>query len=317
MSSLSPTKLIPALACSLVVAGCSVPLFGADGGWGDDAASASNSFEPIVAEEQYVDVDPELFIEGSGATIAGTPGSGVLGCYLSDETPDDERLSALVSCQARFRHPMPEIEFDGGWPAPPFANVASFNFETGEFETGMSPGSQGFMYPPRALEPGERVTIYGTTIYHLHDGGFRAERAGVGYEVHKGVIQHDWDATDRVAQSKEPVPKGTVCGVAYALDGQERLVVAAEDNTICPTAMDTMDAYIQALRGGDSSVQGSAALWQSPENWSCSGRYFFDDEEYVGANGKLTCREGGLDGAAAAEGSGSVVALKLDELGRL
>lgn len=308
MTFLRSSKLLATLACSALLASCSVPLFGQAGSGVDEGASASNApWEATETEEPYVDVDPTLFIEGSGATVAGTPGSGVSGCYLIDKTPDDPRLTALVVCQARFRYPTPDIEFDGGWPDPPFANVASFDFDTEEFQTGMSPGSQGFMYPPRALEPGERVTIYGTTIYHLHDGGFRAERDGTGYEVHKGVIQHDWDSTDRVAQSKEPVDKGTVCGRVYSLNNKDLLVVAAEDGTICPTAMDAMDGYIKALREGDSSIQGNAALWQSPEGWGCSGRYFFDDEEYVGANGKLSC----------SESSGSVVALEPDELSRL
>lgn len=61
----------------------------------------------------------------------------------------------------------------------------------------------------------------------------------------------------------------------------------------------------------------AVALSQPPENWIWSGRYCFDDEEHVGANSKFSYGEGGLDGAATTEGSGSVMALKPNELGRL
>lgn len=320
MFFLRSSKLLATLACSALLVSCGVPQIDGAGSGVDEGASISNAPETREAtetEEPYIDVDPEPFIEGSGATVAGTPESGVSGCYLIDKNPDDPRQSELVVCQARFRYPTPDIEFDGGWPNPPYANAITFNFETAEFETGMSPGSQGFVTPPRALEPGQRVTIYGTTIYHLRDGGFRAERQDTGFEVHNGVIQHDWDSTDRLAQSQEPVGKGTVCGRIYSLDDKDRLVVAAEDGTVCPTAMDAMDGYVTALRKGDSSIQGNAALWESPENWGCSGRYFFDGEENIGANGKLSCSAGGLNGNAAGTSSGAVVALEPDDVSRL
>lgn len=313
---------VPLLAATLLLAGC-VP-----SALRNDAASTPPpTFVPIedvqapdeeitAAQEDdgYVDVDPELFANGYGAVVGGN--SGVAGCFVKDESLDpDYPGQLLTSCQVMFRYPLPEMQFNGGWPDATYSNVFDFDYDLGEFQAGHSPGSQGFASPPPGLEPGQRVTIYGTTFTHLHNGGFRVERDGQGVEVHNSVIQFDDDPEDRIAQSKEPVDVGTQCGVLHAPSGDALAVIAVEDGTNCDTAMDVMEGYRKALHFGET--EGQAALWTSPEGWGCTGRYFYEGEEYIGANGKLSCGDSSPSGEPASVGSGEAVAVPFDEIHRL
>ncbi|WP_070462771.1 hypothetical protein [Corynebacterium sp. HMSC29G08] len=282
----------------------------------NEDASKSPLDEIIAAQddESYEDVDPELFSNEYGAVVGGN--SGVVGCFVQDETLDPEyRGQLLTSCEVMFRYPLPEMQFNGGWPDATYSNVFSFDYDLGEFQVGHSPGSQGFATRPPGLEPGQRVTIYGTTFTHLHDSGFRVERDGQGVEVHNSVIQFDDDPVDHIAESKEPVDFGTQCGVMVAPSGDALAVIAVSEDTTCDTAMDVVEGYRRALHFGET--QGQAAFWTSPEGWGCTGRYFYVGEEHFGANGKISCAASSPSGEPASVGNGEVVAVPFDEIDML
>lgn len=89
-------------------------------------------------------------------------------------------------------------------------------------------------------------------------------------------------------------------------------MVAVEDGTTCGIAMRVFRGYVSALMAGEP--EGQAAFWTAPNGWGCFARWFFPDEEYVGANGKLACGANDRAGTPAKDGSGEVVGVKLDEL---
>lgn len=317
MKRLLAPALAPVVACALALAGCTPwdslenALDNAPQEMQQEAPQETALPEPGVEnsyapydEDEYEDVDPELFRKTSGA-IVGFPDEQA-GCTIKDGGTD--RLDLSV-CQVNFRYPMPPVEFDGGWVGAPLANVVSFNYDTGEFETGQSPGSQGFFEEPRMLEPGQRVTLWGTTMISLLDGGVRVERDGTGFTLRNGVIQMDKDPQDRFAQAAQPVEFGTVCGTVYSPGhGLQEFVVAYEDGMLCSPAMDVMEDYVRGIREGES--QGTGAFWHSSNGWGCAAGYRFDDEEFFGYNGKLSCSDD--------EGTGgSVVVVKPDDLSRV
>lgn len=272
------------------------------------AATTTDGSRTAQAVAEYEDLDPELFNLGGGYVVAGT--SGVGGCMMKTHEPNFR-----FTCQIGFNHPVPPVEGLGGAPDAVGPNVAAYSDKKGRFVTEYSPGAQGYMETPRALERGQRVTIDGATMTHLHDGGFRVEYQGDAFEVHDRVYAREGDLEATRALAAKPVEKGTNCGVTYNANGEDIAVVAAEDGTTCGTAMDIMRSYVRALF--DGQTQGSAGLWTAPNGWGCTGRWFFPDEEYIGGNGKLACGAQDPSGNPASAGSGEVVGLTVNDLGRI
>ncbi|OEY23315.1 hypothetical protein A0K93_03755 [Corynebacterium sp. BCW_4722] len=273
-------------------------------------AEAEEKTEPEeAASETYEDVDPVIFDEGGAYVVGGS--SGVLGCMAKPGT------DYPFNCQITFADPVPPAEDPDGskFGYPP--NIASYDEPTGRFRPEFSPGSQGYMTPPTPLERGQRVTIDGATMTHLHDGGFRVEYKGDSFEVHDGVY------SGTPAQEEKPVAKtasGTVnkgeqCGT-YTRFGEEMGVYALEDGTTCDQAMSTLKAYFVAEENGE--MQGTVTAWTDPQNgWGCFGRYLLPGDTDEPANRKVSCGDTQMNGTKAFDGSGSVVLLDPADAARI
>ncbi|WCZ38642.1 hypothetical protein [Corynebacterium jeddahense] len=274
------------------------------------ASQSETTAEATTASTQaetYEDLDPELFNLG-GAYVVGGADTGVAGCMAKPGT------NYPFNCQISFTYPVPPVEDLGGAGTAIAPNVASW--KDGRFITAFSPGSQGYMTPPRPLEQGQRVTIDGATLTHLVDGGFRVEYNGDAFEVHDGVYARDGEVDQALAVAAKPVSRGTQCGSTFTPSLQDVAIVASEDGTTCGTAARVMRDYVHALI--DGQTEGQAALWTAPNGWSCTGRWFFTGEENVGANGKMACAAKSLQGAPVeGHGSGEVVALTAEDRTRL
>lgn len=271
--------------------------------------SASPSTTATTDSEEYEDLNPELFNLGGAYVVGGSEESGLLGCMVQPA------VDYPFNCQINFTYPIPPVEKDGVAPEGMSPNVASMGDDDDRFITVFSPGSQGYFEPPLPLEPGQRVTIDGAEITHLHDGGFRVTYRGDAFEVHEGVYARDGEIDAALAAAAQPVARGTKCGQTYVPSGQDVAVVAVEDGTTCGIAMRVFRGYVSALMAGEP--EGQAAFWTAPNGWGCFARWFFPDEEYVGANGKLACSAQDPSGVPAQEGSGEVVGLSLEDRNRL
>lgn len=286
-----------------------------------DAAGTTTLATPTetetVTEEvvEYVEVDPARFKEGTGYVVGGGSSdgkseSGVSVCVIN---PGDDYPA---NCQTKFQDPVPPAEEFYGVPPNFDPNVVAYYKEEQRFRAEHSPGAQGYATPPTPLKKGERTTIDGFILTHLKDGGFRVEYKGAWFELHGGIYEaspaakpaenSDKNLTSNAAAT-ETAPGGTVCGEITGPMGQDLYVIATKYDTTCGPAMEAMNGYMDALN--DGQTEGQAAFWTAPNGWGCTARWFFPDEEYVGANGKMSCGAASPSGEPAKEGSGEVVAL--------
>ena len=300
-------RTLPTLAATLLAAVTLSACTTADQNTADETPTPEESAQSTSTQaEAYEELDPELFNNGGAYVVGGSEESGLLGCMAQPAA------DYPFNCQINFTYPIPPVEKDGVAPEGMSPNVASMGDDDDRFITVFSPGSQGYFEPPRPLGPGKRVTIDGAEITHLHDGGFRVTYRGDAFEVHEGVYARDGEIDAALAAAAQPVARGTKCGQTYAPSGQGVAVVAVEDGTTCGIAMRVFRGYVSALMAGEP--EGQAAFWIAPNGWGCFARWFFPDEEYVGANGKLACGANDRAGTPAKDGSGEVVGVKLDEL---
>lgn len=279
-----------------------------------DAAGTTTLATPTetetVTEEvvEYVEVDPARFKEGTGYVVGGS--SGVSGCMI---VPGSDYPT---TCQIKYEDPVPPAEDFGGAPEGLAPNVATYNEKESRFRAEHSPGAQGYATPPTPLNKGERTTIDGFILTHLNDGGFRVEYKDAWFELHGGIYEASPAAKPAENSNKnetsnaaaaETAPGGTVCGEIAGPMGPDLYVIATKYDTTCGPAMEAMNGYMDALN--DGQTEGQAAFWTAPNGWGCTARWFFPDEEYVGANGKMSCGAASPSGEPAKEGSGEVVAL--------
>ena len=252
-----------------------------------------------AAQDEYTDVDPSKFEYG----IVGLD-SGVLGCTVravEGETP--------VFCQVNFAAPLPPVEHNGGAVGIDEPNVAWYKPDRGGFITAVSPGSQGYMNPPTPLNKGERVTIDGATITHMHDGGIRVEYADDAFEVHDGVY-HRPGKTQSISEENS-VAKGEQCGT-WNMAGKEFGVYAFEEGTTCDVAMNTVAAYDKALDSGET--EGQISAWTNKKTgWGCFARYVLDGQEDLPEKRRVSCSDSDRRGDPATEGTGGVVLLDPSE----
>lgn len=274
------------------------------------------------AETEYVDVDPERFKTGSAYIVGGA--SGVPGCMAKPGQ------GYPFNCYVSFADPVPPAENPDGVKLGFPPNIASYDEPSGRFRPEFSPGSQGYATTPTPLAKGERTTIDGATMTHLHNGGFRVDYKGAWFEVHDGVFtaskgaQNDEPATqiEEAAAPQGPArgtgrtaSKGEKCG-EWNLHGETMGVYAVEDGTTCHQGMDAIEAYFAAAERGE--MQGTVTAWTNPASgWGCTGRYLLPGDSDEPSNRRIACTDTQLDGTKAHLGTGGVVLLTDADAARL
>lgn len=287
------------------------------------------------SDEQYSVVSASTFRKGTAYVVGGDPWLHY--CYV--KTPEDSE-NPSVSCTVTFEEPLPPIERGAEIPGVTAPDSIWWDDEHSRFQTDYSPGGQ---IPDNvySLREGEQVSIKTLTMTHLHGGGIRLAIGDSAIGMHEGVYTttdpvdtgaekpapatapEQEEAPKEEAPAEAPAPEakprtanyGEVCGSVESSMGGTYQIVALEDGTTCDIAVEVMRGYVNAWTSG--GIEGSAGFWTAPNGWGCASGYILPGDEDIRANAKNTCSDSDPAGRPASEGSGSFVALRPEDVGRL
>lgn len=275
---------------------------------------AEAATEEPAAQDRYTEVAPERFLLGTAYVIGGDGDQWFHDCFF--KTAADTR----PFCHVSFVDPVPPAENPDGISTGRTPNIIAWDETQQRFSPHYSPGAETPL-GTQPLKQGEQVTLNGLTVTHLHEGGYRVTMGDAAFEMHDGV----YTTTDPVAPepAAAPAPEappqtaayGESCGTVESSMGGAYEVMALEDGTTCDVALDVMHGYVDAWATG--AVEGQAGFWTAPNGWGCANGWFLPGDEQIRANAKNTCGDSDRAGRPASEGSGSFVALRPDEVGRL
>lgn len=297
-------------AALLTLAGCSQPL--PEPEIDNDAQPAEQTLDPVTETVTETE-QPETSGDANAAQQEADPNDYVLTdtAYAMSVAksqcliPGDAKEYEYFNCTVMLNRDMPALVGPTGGPGTSSANMIVYDPVLG-FHTGHS--EQAGQYGPAPeLEPGQRISIGDFTVTRTSDSAYRVERGAHWFTIDNGELaqgrptlnlaETNLSDVDTITTSTS-APESSLCGIISG-EGGSRAVIAMQPGTNCPAALETAELYHSPDRPGE--LQGSAAMWDGPNGWSCGRGWQIPGQPEAGANQRPVCSADGLGAVAIAE----------------